>query len=446
MIQIDMQNGALSGEQIRDLVTSHKVRKYADNMRYYNGDNPTIVDRVLPVINAPNYKLPVSYARKIVKTIVGYMFKPGLITYNVDDERYNDLLHDIFYKNNEDTKSSALGRQAAIQGIGFELHYTHGSFPYFAKIPVTDMIVVYDYAIEPEMIAAIRYFRRREDGLDIEVYYDTRIERWFLPDKSKSVVKLSEEPHEYDQIPLVVYENNEEWMGDFEPIKPLIDAYDLLLSDSMNEFDRFAWAYLILKNMTSTNQDATEVKYRKIIELFGDGDAKFLQKEIPSEYIRFMSEWIRKEIHKQTHVPDFTDTNLGTQMSGAAIDRMFYDFEFLAADKEDRFRDGLKKRIDLINTIISKTTNVKVVDSADVNILMDRNKPQMLKDMGETAQYYSGMVSQKTLLENFAPFVADPEEEIDRIAEEQSPYRSVDDEPEPDENIPEDTEEPGEDR
>lgn len=427
MIQAELINGALPDEKIVDLIKTHKVSTYQNNMRYYRGENPTITDRLLPNVNAPNYKLPVSYARKIVRTVVGYMYKPGLITYNVEDNGYKQLLDDIFLLNNENTKTSAMGRQSSIQGVGFELHYTAGgATPYFAKIPVESMIVVYDYAIEPELIAAIRYYRRKEDQREVEVYYADRVDYFSMPDKGKSLVPKGSEIHQYDQVPVVVFENNEEWLGDFEPIKPLIDAYDVLMSDSMNEFDRFAWAYLILKNMTASDQDANDVKYKKIIELFENGDAYFLQKEIPSEYIKFMAEWIREEIHKQSHVPDFTDTTLGTEMTGAAIDRLFYDFEFIAADKEDRFRDALKKRIGLVNTIIRKgSLGGGAVDANDVEIIMGRNKPQMLRELGETAQFYSGLVSEKTLIEQFAPFT-DPETEEERKGSEGDPYRSID--------------------
>jgi SPP1 family phage portal protein len=426
VIQAELVNGALTEEQIVSLVTTHRAKRFTDNMRYYRGENPTISDRVLPVVNAPNHKLPVSYARKIIRTVVGYMYKPGLVTYNVDDEAYLDLLMSVFKANNEDTKTSAMGRQASIQGVGYELHYVAGDrTPRFAKVPATDMTVVHSWDIEPEMLAALRFFRRTNDGTDIEVYYSDRVDMFFLPDranyKDAKLQAKGTEAHEYEAVPVVVFENNEEQVGDFEPVRSLIDAYDILLSDSMNEFDRFAWAYLILKNVKTPEGEEDKVKFRKIIELFDEGEASFLQKDIPSDYIRFMSEWIRKEIHKQTHVPDFTDSTLGTEMTGAAIDRLFYDFEFVAADKEDRFRDGLKRRIKLVNAILRKTQGI--VEADDVEIMMGRNKPQMLSELGQTGQFYLGRVSDQTWLENFAPFVENAEEELDSMAGESNPFR-----------------------
>jgi SPP1 family phage portal protein len=200
------------------------------------------------------------------------------------------------------------------------------------------------------------------------------------------------------------------------------------MSDSMNEFDRFAFAYLILKNLNMDSQEMSKIKERRVFELFDNGEAAFLQKEIPSEYIQFMSEWIRKEIHKQTHVPDFTDTSLGTEMTGAAIDRMFYDFEFVAADKEDRFRDALRKRFELVNTILRKTSlgGGVIPEAYEIDIVMSRNKPMMLKELAETGALYMGRISQKTYLEEFAPFVDDADEEIQAVEDERGPYRGLD--------------------
>jgi hypothetical protein len=115
---IQVTNSELTTDQIVEFVTNHSTKKYIDNLRYFRGENPLIKDRVLPVLNAPNYKLPVSYARKIIKTVVGYMYKPGLITYNIEDEAYKEALDNVFLLNNEDTKTSSMGRQASIQGIG----------------------------------------------------------------------------------------------------------------------------------------------------------------------------------------------------------------------------------------------------------------------------------------------------------------------------------------
>ena len=433
MIQIEFTD-RIPPETIATEVIQFDDRMFIQNRQYYEGRNPTILNRDIKVVNAPNYKLPVSYARKIIRTVVGYMYKPGLITYNIEDDAYGDLLREVFEQNNEDTKTTAMGRQTSIQGVGYELHYvTPMGIPRFAQVPADRLIPVYTYDIEPQLAAAIRIARKTDEGKDIEVYYPFRVEYYFIPSKqmgnNPKIESRGSAEHLYSSVPVVVFENNEEQIGDFDLVIDLIDAYDLLISDSLNEFDRFAQAYLIMKGLSLKEEDVNKIKQRRIIETVDkESMISFLTKEIPSEYIRFMSEWIRKEIHKQTHVPDFTDTTLGTEMSGAALDRLFYDFEFIAADKEDRFRDALKRRVELINEVLRIRAPVgipEVIEQGMIDIVMNRDKSNQLKELAETAMAYDTLISKRTKLEQFAPFVDDVDEELERLDEqnEDNPFR-----------------------
>ena len=53
--------------------------------------------------------------------------------------------------------------------------------------------------------------------------------------------------HFYGDVPVIEVINNNDRTGDFEKVMTLIDAYNNLESDSMNDFDYFSDAYLFLK-------------------------------------------------------------------------------------------------------------------------------------------------------------------------------------------------------
>jgi SPP1 family phage portal protein len=426
MIQAELTGEALTNKEIVGFISQFDRVRFQNNLEYNNGKNVTILSRQFKDIKAPHNNTPVSYARKIINTVVGYMYKPGLITYTSENDKYFKVFTEaIFPENNEELKSSDLGRQASIQGVGYELHYTDGTSPRFSKVAADEMIPVYDYAIEPKLIAAIRHYRRGGEW-KVEVYYVNRIDYFTLKDSDlnkasfaeNSLVLNDSKPHLYDGVPLVVFENNEERLGDFEPIRPLIDAYDVLVSDSLNEFDRFAWAYLLLKGMQMDKETADSVKQMRIFQnIPTDGEVAFLTKDVPFQFIDFMTGLVRKEIHKQSHVPDFTEVMTGGPLTGAALDRVLYDFELVAATKEALFKKGLFARIDLINSVLSKQNKLSG-ERRDINIIMNRNKPTSLLELGDAMQRYNGVVSDKTLLENFAPFVKNAQEEIDKRDEE----------------------------
>ena len=52
------------------------------------------------------------------------------------------------------------------------------------------------------------------------------------------------EPHNFGDVPMVEYWNNSEETGDFEQVISLIDAYDTLESDRINDKTQFTDALL----------------------------------------------------------------------------------------------------------------------------------------------------------------------------------------------------------
>lgn len=417
MIQTDLENGRLTENDIIGFIARHDRARCQRMEQYNRGANPTILGRTFKDVTVPHNNIPVSYARKIVNTVAGYMFKPGLIGYASENDVYLQTLKDIFDANDEDVKSSVVGRQTCVQGVGYELHYTLGTEPRFAKIDAEEMIPVYDYQVEPGLIAAIRHYRR-SGAWKVEVYYADRIEYFRLEDAERPgdearLIRENEAPHLYGTVPLVVYRNNEEMVGDFEPVVKLIDAYDILVSDSLNEFDRFSQAYLVLKGMKLKPEDYKDIKNKRVFQdSTRDWDIQFLTKDIPSGFIEFMTGLVKREIHKQSHVPDFSEAATG-QFTGAALDRLLYDFELVASVKEAFFKQGLYNRIRLIDAVLAKQ-NKASGDVNDITITMNRNKPTSLIEMGDAMQKYAGIVSDKTLIENFAPFVEDAQDEIDQ--------------------------------
>lgn len=401
-------------------------KRYRNNLRYNRGDNPTIKDRDFYGVPDPHGNIAVPYGRKIIKTVAGYMYKPGLIQVVSEDEQYLEAIKDVYWDNNEDTKTAQVGEQVSLQGWAPEIHYMEQTRPRFARVQTVGCVPVYDQAIEPELVAFIRSLPRSEDRVDVEIYYDNRIEYWHY-DPKQAMQRLDQvhfiqdgaEPHEYENVPVAIFRNNEEMVGDIEPALDLIDAYDRLMSDSMNEIDRFSSAYLVLRNMSMSKQDAENAKWNKIFEVFGDeADVKFLTKEVPHEFIAHMGEWIRKEIHKQTHVPDFADDSVASGgLSGVAMDRMLYDFENLCSVKEMFFKDGLYRRVELLSTVMGKV-GMPVGDIRDVDFVFNRHKVTSMTEQGQALQFYAGHVSERTLLEQFAPFVDDPDAEIEAVSEE----------------------------
>jgi len=432
MIKIDF-DGRMTPDQIKEALDGHEYDRYQRNLDYYYGQNQTILERKQNIKEAPNWIIAVPYARKIIKTVVGYMYKPGLITYSSENENYLDTLIDVFDANQEPTKTSLIGAQSSIQGQGYEIHYTVNDggkiIPRFSRIPVTHGIPIYDFQIEPQLHAFIYYYTRG-NVQDIYVYYsDVKVFYQRGKNESEGLPKeVNTEPHEYGDVPVAVYKNNDETIGDFEPVIGLVDAYDGIMSDCMNEVDRFASAYMVLKGIgTLDDENKRDLKERRTFEIDSEGAVEILTKDIPAEYFQFITEHVRKEIHKQSHVPNFLEESTGGEISGVAIDKLLYDFEFIAATKEALFKEGLERRIELVNTILRKANTKNIGDEWDIDIHFERNKPQNMKENAEIVNQLIGIVSKETLINYFVPFVDDPVAELEKVEEEGDTLGDIDD-------------------
>lgn len=406
----------------RDIVPEVELRD-----DYAKGNNPAIQKRQLPT-SAPNNVIPVPYGRRIISLITSYMFLPGLVKYTSDNQQYLDKLNDIFEWNYEPLETYRIGWQTSVHGVGYELFFTEGigetqtlldgrpayasTIPRFEKVSVAETIPIYDFDIVPNLQAFIRFYTiEKEETEYIHVYYDD-VRMDFTRAKGKNIILAGQQPHGYDVPPLVVYENNEDLIGDFAAVQPLIDAYDVLMSDSMNEFDRFAQAYLVAKGFTITAEDVDKLKHKRAFSLLNNEDSiEFLTKPIEVEFIKWMSEQIRAEIHRGSGIPNLDDFKWGGQASGETIDKWIYLMELFTGIKEAYFTEGLKRRIDMLSESLGG-------GSEDVEIIMDRNDPDKSALLADLLVKYSGHVSQKTLLENFADFVPDAEAELEALAAE----------------------------
>lgn len=426
-------NGQLTPKEIITIIDDYKrdvVPEVELKNAYAKGNNPSILNRVMPS-HAPDNRIPVPYARRITNIVTSYMFLPGLISYGGENQAYLDALQAIFDENKEPLETYRIGWQTTVHGVGYEMFYNVGvgegetlidrqpgyveTAPRFEKVPIAETIPIYDFDIVPNLQAFIRFYTiAAEDTEYVHVYYPDAKVDYVRRKNQDGLIRTGVQSHGYDRPPLVVYENNEDMIGDFAAVQPLIDAYDVLISDSLNEFDRFAQAYLIAKGFTITAEDVDKLKHKRAFSLLNNEDSiEFLTKPIEVEFIRFISEQLRAEIHRGSGIPNLDDFKFGDAASGETITKFIYLMELFTGIKQSYFEEGLRKRIEMLTAYSSLPGTVDEID-----IVMSRNEPDKSMLHADLLEKYSSHVSEKTLLENFADFVDNVDEELERLKEE----------------------------
>lgn len=414
MDKIRIDKDTLTPDEIVKYITKYEettARELEEYWEYYEGENCKILNKKQPDANNPDNRTPVPYGRKIITTFVGYAYRPGFITYKSENEAYLKELQKTFDENNEKIKTSTHGRNTGVYGFSYELMYL-GQDKYgnaevkFTVIDPTEMIVFYNFDLEPRKLLAVRFYpvsgeeEQRETGkrrFKLVVYYPNEViyYDWIRDYGKGTIVEERREPNYFKEVPVVIYEM-QDCEGLIDPVIPLIDDYDALVSDSMNEFDRFSHAYLKLvgmglgdsvKSASPGNGNIVQnalrmLKRRRVFEqLKNKDDVTFLTKDIPTDYIKFMTELIAKQIHEQSHVPDFTSFK---DLTGVAVQRLMFDFENVVSSAEAEFDTGLMDRIRLI-TNIYKTTGRAAGEPSDITISHKRNTPLNVKEYADTA-------------------------------------------------------------
>ena len=237
-------------------------------------------------------------------------------------------------------------------------------------------------------------------------------------------------PNLYHEVQISPYYMGDERQGLIQPVAPLIDDYDLLVSDSMIEFSRFANAYLrivgaTLGDPTDQNPKAVQsilarLKQTRIFDrLKAADDVTFLTKDIPKDFIEFMSGLLKDQIHSQSHVPDFGSEKFSGALSGAAIERMLFDFENVVSSAEADFNIGLYDRIGLISKVLKDTGGIEG-EPENIVISHRRNIPVDEMDAADVAvAERNAGISMKTTLEGMPrDMVPNVDEELKRQEEE----------------------------
>jgi SPP1 family phage portal protein len=179
----------------------------------------------------------------------------------------------------------------------------------------------------------------------------------------------------------------------------------------MIEFQRFANAYLRIVGMSigdPTGQNPRLLKQilarikqsRTFDNLKDQNDVTFLTKDIPKDFIEYMTKLLKDQIHEQSHVPDFNSEKFSGALSGAAIERMLFDFENVVSSAQADFDLGLYDRMKLMTTILEKS-GIIGGDPLDIVISHRRNIPIDELDVAQVAKEMRNIgISMESVVEN----------------------------------------------
>lgn len=391
---------------------------------YYDGKQK-VLNKKATDTGKPNNKVVVNYCNSIVKNYLGYLTG---IPINYSNDNFQEIL-DVLKYNDVTAEDSEYLRNALIFGRGFEVNYIDEEGKQrFRLFDPRNCVPVYADTLSNELLYVIRFYMEDsiaptvEQKYIVEVYGPSFIRKYRSAPGFGSFEEVEEKPHFFGQCPVTVFSLNEDEDSIFKQIMTLQDAYNELISGSIDDFDAFADAYLILKGVTADSDDLTSMKENRVLMIDQDADANYLTKDINNTQIEYLLKITDEQIHTISNSPNFNDEKFMAQ-SGEAIKYKLIGFENQAANIENLMKKALQRRIELIAGILSLTGEEE--QWRDVMIKFTRNLPNSLTpNTPQDLMTYKGLVSDSTLL-GLVPFVKDVDEELAKVQEQKEENMSL---------------------
>ena len=401
----------------------------------YNNTRP-ILDRVRRN-NLPNARLAHGFARYISTMASGYLIgKP--VSYSVSDEQQEpamEAVRDAYTRTNVESVDAELAKDASVFGKGIELIYSdEDAQPRTVSLEPERAFVVYDTSarVEPMFGVYVQPVVRMDgtkDGFDITVFTATTIYAYRVKVLSElaEAAPLAAEPHFFGEVPVNEYWNSEDEVGDFEQVETLIDAYDTLESDRVNDTSQFVNAILAIYGATMESErdeetgdvlrtPAQQIREDGILTLPIDAKAEFLSRSMSEADVEVLRDAIASDIHKFSMVPDLTDEHFAGNSSGVAMRYKLLGFEQLMQIKERWFREALRERLRMFANFLS-VKGSPALDVDSVRMQFTRSLPVNELETSQMVRNLEGMVPPQILMAQL-PFVEDPAGAVEQMEEQ----------------------------
>lgn len=474
----------MEGKLIKELITQFNMSdiksKMLEGERYFRNQNDilkkdlktyTVFDqktgnkKKIVNENKSDEHLPHGFYPKQVNQKKTYVCgKPITITYNMPvdgdkdettknaEKKITNMVWNVLGANFEKLIKNRV-KEASNKGRSW-IHpdYMEGKFV-LKRIPSEECIPIYDNETQTFLIGFIHFYTIQdisgdepEDRVYVE-YWDKREVRYYLETKVGDTTIFLEdatrpkpechwyreiydgalnnlkkiEKHSWGRVPFIEIENNEEKTTDLEPIKPLIDAYDLIDSGFVNTIEDLKEIIWLINGYGAEDLLALieNLKVNGIArtnDTAGKIDAKLLP--IPYEARQALLKGLKELIYEFGRAVDTSNKDLiGQAPSGVSLEFLYTDLDMKADDSIS----GLTSAIYEILWYVLQDLKMQGKIPQEINefdFKIEFNKSRIFNETEKVNTLSNDtVISTRTKLEKH-PYVDDVDIEMQRLKEE----------------------------
>ena len=353
-------------------------------IKYFLGDQD-ILYRPAPTTSNINNHTVVNYAFPITREIVGYTLGSPVELIAKDGNKRDAVkaVGDAYDYESLNTTDICTSIYASVCGVGYYItlpstEITKDNTP---EIPLVidfldprDTFVVQSNSVSNPQIMSCNIIKRN-DGKKIYTCYT---------DKYKMIVEnmqtVSWAVNPIGKDPITMLENSLFLTGDWEQAISVMNASNLIASDSLNDIEGTIRSLLVITGTEFEDGDTSslqKIKENRLLTLVapngvGNVDAKYISPQLDSVSVQNIREYLDDARNIITGIPDRENNGTGGDTGTAVLNRNGWtDIEIVARLKEMFIKKARKKQLDIGLAILKKLgladANLKVSD-IDVTI------------------------------------------------------------------------------
>lgn len=404
------------GDILREAFSIHNLNaaeiKYLQD--YEKGKQP-ILERVKEVRPEINFKTVENHAAEITAFKVGYVFGSPITfvqranndtTSNVGDTDDKNIaaLNEMMFEEGKAVQDQALGKDLAVCGVGYRI--------VLPKEKVVGTSVFDMVRLNPTTSFVVKFndiYKRPAIGVSYVVLQDTYTIRvgaytnkWYYELEGNTLGDfkvLSIKPNRMGIIPIIEYKNDNERMGCFERVLPLLDALNTATSDRLNGLAQFVQSILWMNNCDIDTEQMNELKDKLGLltksEPGNPASVQYLTATLDQAQTQTLIDYLYEQILQIAGVPGREQATGGNTGQAIMLSNGWQIAENHARSMEQTFTESEREMLKVVLKIIGIVSPDKLskLRLSDIDVKFSRNRTDSLlvKTQGLMNQLQAGI-------------------------------------------------------
>jgi len=382
---------------VREAMVTHEANRI--EMEYlfkYEKGNQEILNRVKTVRPTINTKIVENHASEIVEFTVGYQAGNPInlvsrSTYiDPDKDKHSDdrikLLNEMFATEFKQSKDIELFRNFHICGLGYMAclpktdPFGYAPFDLLVLNPLNTFVVYANDAYQKPVLAVTYRVLKNSQTKIITAYSESSVFTFNI----SGAEPITETTNIIGAIPIVEFHSNDDLMGCFEKVIPMLDAINLINSDRANDITQFVQSILWLHNAEldeNARQELADGNGYISTKSTGNGqDAKlvYLTQTLNQNETQVYVNYLYNQVLQICGVPSREKSSGGNTGSAMFLSNGYQQAESRAKAMESMYTRSAMQLLDVCLRIIKLSADVdpdiKTLEVNNIDIEFSRDR------------------------------------------------------------------------